>query len=175
MLRNAVKMLTRNLGLKLLALLFAVAMWMAVVNLEDPVINKRFTVAVTVENDEVITAMNKYYEIEAESANVTFSVLGSRSVVDTLSSLDFKATADMSQLIQKEDGNVVPVEITALRHDDFQAYQGAEGYAGRFDAPGIYDSAEPAGGAGKGICAWHAVRGAEPVMGFRAEGSRFTD
>lgn len=116
MLRNAVKMLTRNLGLKLLALLFAVAMWMAVVNLEDPVINKRFTVAVTVENDEVITAMNKYYEIEAESANVTFSVLGSRSVVDTLSSLDFKATADMSQLIQKEDGNVVPVEITALRH-----------------------------------------------------------
>ena len=90
MLRNAVKMLTRNLGLKLLALLFAVAMWMAVVNLEDPVINKRFTVAVTVENDEVITAMNKYYEIEAESANVTFSVLGSRSVVDTLSSLDLR-------------------------------------------------------------------------------------
>ncbi len=116
MLRNVVKMLTRNLGLKLLALLFAVTMWMAVVNLNDPPITRRFTIAVTAENEEAVTAMNKYYEIEADSANVTFSVLGNRSIVEELSGSDFKATADMSQLIQQEDGNVVPVEITALRH-----------------------------------------------------------
>lgn len=116
MLRNAVKILTRNLGLKLLAFIFAVTMWMAVVNLDDPVISKPFTVAITIENDEVIEAANKYYEIEADSANVTFNVLGNRSIVDGLSSSDFKAVADMSKLIQGENENIVPVEITALRH-----------------------------------------------------------
>jgi len=116
MLRNVAKTLTRNLGLKLLAFVFAVTMWMVVVNLDDPTISKRFTVAVTIENEDVITAANKYYEIEAEAANATFTVLGKRSIVEELSSSDFKATADMSQLIQGENENVVPVEITALRH-----------------------------------------------------------
>ncbi|MDE7311080.1 MAG: hypothetical protein K2N87_05580 [Eubacterium sp.] len=116
MLRNVVKILTRNLGLKLLAFVFAVTMWMAVVNLDDPVTNKRFTIAVTIENEDVIEEANKYYEIEPDSNNVTFSVVGNRSVLDELSSSDFKAVADMSQLIQKEDENVVPVEIIALRH-----------------------------------------------------------
>lgn len=118
MLRNAVKTLTRNLGLKLLAFLFAVMMWMAVVNLDDPPINRSFTVAVTIENEDVIAGMNKYYEVVADSANVTFSVLGKRSYVDELSSSDFKAIADMSQLIQSEDGNVVPIEVIALRYSN---------------------------------------------------------
>lgn len=116
MLRNVAKILTRNLGLKLLAFVFAVTMWLVVVNLDDPTNSKRFTIAVTIENEEVIAAANKYYEIEAESANVTFTVLGKRSVLDEVSSSDFKATADMSKLIQGEDENIVPVEITALRH-----------------------------------------------------------
>lgn len=116
MLRNVVKILTRNLGLKLLAFVFAVTMWLAVVNLDDPTVNKRFTIAVTIENEEVIEAANKYYEIEADSANVTFTVLGKRSIVDELSSSDFKAVADMSRLIQGENENIVPVEIMALRY-----------------------------------------------------------
>jgi Uncharacterized protein conserved in bacteria len=91
-------------------------MWMAVVNLDDPMMRKPFTVAVTIENEEVIEAANKYFELDPESKNVTFNVLGNRSVVNELSSSDFKAVADMSQLIQKEDENVVPIEITALRH-----------------------------------------------------------
>ena len=53
MLRNVVKTLTRNLGLKLLAFVLAVTMWMAVANLdEQPTINRRFTIAITIENEE---------------------------------------------------------------------------------------------------------------------------
>ena len=63
MLRNVVKILTRNLGLKLLALVFAVTMWMAVVNLDDPMMRRPFTVAVTIENEEVIEAANKYLSL----------------------------------------------------------------------------------------------------------------
>ena len=79
MLRNVVKTLTRNLGLKLLAFVLAVTMWMAVANLdEQPTINRRFTIAITIENEDVIEAANKYYEIEPDAANVTFTVLGKR-------------------------------------------------------------------------------------------------
>lgn len=116
MLRNVVKMLTKNLGLKLLAFLFAVMMWMAVVNLDNPTISRRYTVAVTIENEEAIEAMNKYYEIDAESSNVSFNVLGKRNIMEEITSSDFKAVADMSRLIQGEEENVVPVEIMALRN-----------------------------------------------------------
>ncbi len=116
MLKRLVKKLTNNIGLKILALLFSVAMWMAVVNISDPTISKPFTVAVTIENENAIASMNKYYEIANESTYVTFNVLGKRSIVQELSSSDFKAVADMSQLIQGKDKNIVRVEITALRY-----------------------------------------------------------
>ena len=116
MLRRLIKRLTNNLGLKILALLFAVAMWMAVVNISDPTINRPFTAAVTIENENAVTAMNKYFEFENESAYVTFNVLGKRSIIQELSSSDFKAVADMSQLIQGTDKSIVPVEITAQRY-----------------------------------------------------------
>lgn len=116
MLRNAVKMLTRNIGFKLLALLFAVVMWMAVVNLNDPDKNRSFTIPVTVENENVIARMDKYYEIDNDSMNVTFNVSGKRSIIDALSNSDFKAVADMTLLVQGGEENVVPVEITALRY-----------------------------------------------------------
>lgn len=116
MLRNLLKKLTNNLGLKILALLFATAMWMAVVNLDDPTINKPFTVAVTVENEQAISDMGKYFEIDSEYLNASFNVLGKRSIIDKLNNSDFKATADMSRIIQGEDENVVPIEIVALRN-----------------------------------------------------------
>ena len=116
MLRKMIKSLSNNVGLKLLALLFAIVMWMAVVNLDDPQINRTYTVAVTVENDNAITSQDKYYEIAEDSRNVTFSVSGKRSIVDKLSSSDFKATADMAQMIQQNNKNLVPIEITASRY-----------------------------------------------------------
>ncbi len=89
---------------------------MVVVNLDDPTISRPFTIAVTLENEDVITAANKYFEIEPDSANVTFNVFGKRSIVNEISSSDFKAVADMSRLIQGENENIVPVEIIALRY-----------------------------------------------------------
>ena len=37
MLKNLAKKLTNNLGLKVLAVLFAIALWIVVVNIDDPV------------------------------------------------------------------------------------------------------------------------------------------
>lgn len=109
------KKLTENLGLKILALLLAVILWVAVINLDDPTINKQFTTGVTVENENFISTMGKYYEIESEDMNVTFNVYGKRSVINQLNNSDFKAVADLSQISQDESENRVPVTITPQR------------------------------------------------------------
>ena len=116
MLRYLAKKLINNLGLKILALLFAVILWMGVVNLDDPVISKVYTVAVTLENENAVASAGKYFEVINDSGNVTFSVSGKRSVLDKMSISDFKATADMSQLIQSDGESTVPIEITCLRY-----------------------------------------------------------
>lgn len=109
------KKLAENIGLKILALVMAVILWIAVINLDDPTINKQFTTGVTVDNENFISAMGKYYEIDSESMNVTFKVYGKRSVINQLNNSDFKAVADLSQISLDESENLVPVSISAQR------------------------------------------------------------
>ncbi len=109
------KKLTENVGLKILALVMAVILWVAVFNLDDPTINKQFTCGITVDNENFITAMGKYYEIDSDSMNVTFNVYGKRSIVNQLNNSDFKAVADLSQISLDKSENSVPVSISAQR------------------------------------------------------------
>ena len=46
MLKNLAKKLTNNLGLKVLAVLFAIALWIVVVNIDDPVKPAQYTISV---------------------------------------------------------------------------------------------------------------------------------
>ena len=103
---------TKNIGLKLLALVFSVALWIIVVNVDDPNQSKNFTASVQVTNAEVLTSQGKYYNIDGENT-VTFRVTAKRSVIERLSASDFVATADMNQL---ENDSQIPIEITATRY-----------------------------------------------------------
>ena len=51
MLKNLAKKLTNNLGLKVLAVLFAIALWIVVVNIDDPVKPAQYTISVTQDNE----------------------------------------------------------------------------------------------------------------------------
>lgn len=113
MLKKAVKFVTNNFGLKILALLFAVILWLVVVNVNDPVQTRSYTTSVNIENDDAIANMGKYYEIVNDSNTVTFKVSAKRSVFRMLNSTDFRATADMSRI---EDMSRVPIEIIATRY-----------------------------------------------------------
>ena len=54
--------LTSNLGLKVLAFFIAVFMWLIVVNIHDPVIEKTYTgIPVSVEIDEIIKETYRIY------------------------------------------------------------------------------------------------------------------
>lgn len=112
MLKKLIKRVTNNLGLKLMAVLFAVILWLVVVNIDDPTKTKTFTTSVTIENEDAITNMGKYFEIVDGGNTVSFTVSAKRSVLNMLSNTDFKAVADMSKI---EDLKKVPIEITATR------------------------------------------------------------
>ena len=106
------KALTANIGFKILALVFSIALWMIVVNVDDPEQTKTFTATVQVINVNVLTDQGKYYTL-TDGNTVSFRVTAQRSVLERLSSSDFTATADMNYL---EDDERIPVDITVNRY-----------------------------------------------------------
>lgn len=103
------KKIFSNPGLKLLSFVLAVLLWLVVANIEDSVTTKQFKdVTVEVINSNVISTLNKVYEIQS-GETATFTIKGRRSVLDRLTSDDFLVTADLSHM---SDVNAVPVTIT---------------------------------------------------------------
>lgn len=113
MLKKLSRVIINNFGLKILAALFAIVLWLVVVNVDDPKITKTFTTTVTIENTSAISDMGKYFEVVDGKNTVTFAVSAKRSLIEDLSGSDFKAVADMSAI---EDLTRVPVEISALHY-----------------------------------------------------------
>ena len=100
---------TDNIGLKILAAVFAVGLWLIVVNVDNPNQTRTFSAPVTVINEEVLTEAGRYYTIPDGNNMVKFRVTARRSVIEQLSSADFTATADMNFL---ENDSRIPVTIT---------------------------------------------------------------
>lgn len=89
--------LTHNLGLKLISLLLAIAIWLIIIYTYDPADTADFTLDVKILNEDSITSLNKVYEV-IEGDTVTIRVKGNTSLVNSLKSSDFLATADISKL-----------------------------------------------------------------------------
>lgn len=110
------KLLTNNLGLKILSVLAAIVIWLVIVNIDDPVIKKSFSgIQVEIINENAISSMDKTYEVLDGSDIVTATVTAKRSVIESLSRDYIKATADLKQLSFM---NTVPIEFKAVRFGD---------------------------------------------------------
>lgn len=74
MLKNLAKKLTNNLGLKVLAVLFAIALWIVVVNIDDPVKPAQYTISVTQDNMDYLTSNGKYSETLGEKYSYVYGI-----------------------------------------------------------------------------------------------------
>lgn len=103
--------LTRNLGLKIVSFLLAMALWLLVVNIDDPVVRWTFLdVPVTIKNADVITNQGMIYEVLDNTDVVSrVTVYAPRSVGETISKSDIVATADMNTL---NSLNILQVEFS---------------------------------------------------------------
>lgn len=118
MLKKLAKKLTNNIGLKILATVFAVALWIVVYNIDDPIKGKTITTNVTFENTDYITKMGKCYEVLDGNNTVTFYFTAQRSVYENITPTSFSAVADMEKIEFNEETNIyrVPVEVTPVRN-----------------------------------------------------------
>lgn len=90
--------LKNNIGLKILAIFFAVFLWWIVLNVDDPISTKKFNVSVTVTNAEVITNAGKSYQIIDDTQSVVVSVKGRRKVLAAIEKKDIVAVADLREM-----------------------------------------------------------------------------
>ncbi len=100
-----------NIGLKLVSLIIAFVIWIVVANVDDYKTTKQISgIEIEFINGSAITEKNKVYEVP-DGTTVDIVVKGKRSVVESLTSEDFKATADLSKM---SITNAVMVEVSAV-------------------------------------------------------------
>jgi len=102
--------LKNNLGLKIIALVFAVLLWWLVVNIDDPIDTKQYYTDVSVTNPEVITNAGKSYQILDDTKTITVTVKARRKVLDEIKSSHIIATADLREM---QDSSV-PIRVKVL-------------------------------------------------------------
>lgn len=104
------KSLTNNIGLKLLAFIFAFMLWLLVVNIDDPVDTKTFDdIPVSIEYTEVVTQDQRSYQVLDGTDTVSVTVSATRSILEKISAENIVATADMRELYLESQ---IPIEIT---------------------------------------------------------------
>lgn len=108
--------LMSNWGLKLISVIFAILLWLVVVNVDDPVTTKKFkNIPVDILSENLISDAGETYEVLDKSDQVTITVKAKRSVADSLSGADFKATADIAERISE---NSIPIKVTATKRTE---------------------------------------------------------
>ena len=98
-----------NLGLKIMAVLFAVFLWWTVVNVDDPIQTGKFQTDVIVVNPEVITNAGRSYRITTNTNTIAVTIKARRKVLDEIKASDIIATADFREL--DEQTQLVPIRI----------------------------------------------------------------
>ena len=89
---------TKNIGLKIIAIVIGAIIWLAIVNTSDP--SKTVTVhniPITITNENAIIKKGLVYDVTSKQ-DVDVTVSGNRSVVSDLTAEDFVATASLKEL-----------------------------------------------------------------------------
>ena len=102
--------LTTNLGLKIIALIFAAFLWLIVVNIDNPVSTVTFNnIPVTILNDDIIKSSGEVYQVVGDQ-KVSVVVSATRKVRQSLSADDITATADIREM--DTSTGLVPIKIS---------------------------------------------------------------
>lgn len=112
-LKKAVRIVTNNFGLKILALIVSCGLWIVVDNINDPIESQPFyNIPVEIINTDLVTNEGKVYEVLDGTDTVNVTVRGKRTVLSYISKEDIKAVADMSELTLM---NTVGIKVSSAR------------------------------------------------------------
>jgi YbbR domain-containing protein len=122
MLKKLGKTVTNNFGLKILAILFAIILWIVVVGIDDPTTTLSYTTSISFSNQEYLTEQGKYFEPLDGSNTITFRVTAQRTIQEKLSNSDFTAVADLERIEYDagSDSFRVPVVVSTSKYSSNQ-------------------------------------------------------
>lgn len=110
------KSLTNNWGLKLISFIFAVLLWLVVVNIDNPVKTKSFdNISVKLMNTNIIKDEGKVYEVLDSTDTITVAVSAPRSYLELLSKDDIVAVADFNNITA---ANTINITYYSKRYND---------------------------------------------------------
>ena len=109
------KWITNNLGLKILALLVSVGLWIIAININDPVSENTYTANVSLQNAGVLSSAGKYFEVKDNSDRIKVVVRGTRTALSQFNQADIVATADLSKITED---NLVPIDLSTTKQSD---------------------------------------------------------
>ena len=114
-LKKAVRIITNNFGLKLLAVIVSCGLWFVVNSITDPVEKKTFNnIPVEIVNEDKVTSEGKVYEVLDGTNYINVVTIGKRSVLADITRDDIKAVADMSELTFM---NTVGIQVSSVRNN----------------------------------------------------------
>lgn len=107
------KRLKNNFLLKLASVIVAILIWLLVINIADPVVDKTYTgIQVQVINGAYIESMDQTYRLEDDQQTIAVTLHGTRSKVSNRTN-DIQAIADLTQIVDMEATPcMVPVSVT---------------------------------------------------------------
>lgn len=114
--------LMNNFGLKILAFLSAVLLWLLVVNIDNPITDQTYNnIPVTVVNAEVLAngSSKKTFQIVDDTQTVSVTVRAKRSVLSKIEPDDIVAVADMKELALESQ---IPIQVTVKNHEYREAF-----------------------------------------------------
>jgi len=115
------EILTKNLGLKILAFVGAALLWLVVINIDDPVKSKTFNnISVKVINETVVKSKGGTYRILDGTESVSVTVQAKQSVLQKIKKEDIEVTANMKELTL---GTQIPLVVEIDGYDgNYTAY-----------------------------------------------------
>lgn len=109
--------LLHNLGLKILALITGIILWLIVVNINDPVISTTLGgISVEVLNADVLASKGEVYEVVDNTDTIAVSVSAKRTILDYLNTSNIRATADMEEL--NETDGTIRIRVESNRYSN---------------------------------------------------------
>ena len=111
------KKLTNNLGMRILAVVIAILIWIIVVNVSDPIIESTYSgIPVEIINADTITKQNKTYDILNDTDSISVTLSAKRSISDLLGRDNIKATADLANLDMEK--GTVRIKLETNKYND---------------------------------------------------------
>ena len=111
------KKLTNNLGMRILAVVIAILIWIIVVNVSDPIIESTYSgIPVEIINADTITKQNKNYDILNDTDSISVTLSAKRSISDLLGRDNIKATADLANLDMEK--GTVRIKLETNKYND---------------------------------------------------------